>query len=61
MRPYFNLGANSMKKIFLTITLAIGVLAVAAEIREHRQGVAAVAPSPDAPPPVCWPDCGPNS
>lgn len=47
-----------MKKIFLTLTLAIGVLGAAAEIRDHHQGAAPViAPAPDLPPPPCWPDC----
>lgn len=47
-----------MKKIFLTLTLAVGVLGTAAEIRNHNQDVTPViAPAPDMPPPICWPDC----
>ncbi len=46
-----------MKKIFLTLTLALGVAAFAAEIGAQRAGSAVVVTAPDAPPPNCWPDC----
>ena len=74
-RYYSNAGGSGgkkqeelphMKKTFLTFTLAIGVLALATEIRAQHGKVQIAAPtqiaSPtmDAPPPDCWPDCGPD-
>ncbi len=49
-----------MKKIFLTLTLTLGVVAFAVEIGAQRAGTPIVAPAPDAPPPNCWPDCPPS-
>jgi len=50
-----------MKKIFFVMTLAIGIFAFAAEVRDQKQTVPVIAPSPDLPPPACWPNCGPVS
>ncbi|HWZ34243.1 MAG TPA: hypothetical protein VNX18_23055 [Bryobacteraceae bacterium] len=46
-----------MKKAILTCALALGVLAVAAEIRTDHKGVKPIIAAPDLPPPDCWPDC----
>ena len=47
-----------MKKIFLTVTFAIGLFGAAVEIRDYTGAAQpAMAPAPDMPPPPCWPDC----
>lgn len=47
-----------MKKIFLTLTITLGVVAFAAEIGSaQRATTPIITTAPDAPPPDCWPDC----
>jgi hypothetical protein len=52
-------GETPMKKIFLTFALALGVLAMATEIRSSQKNAPVIVATPDAPPPDCWPNCGP--
>jgi hypothetical protein len=49
-----------MKKTVLTCALAIGVLAVAVEIRADHRVMKPIIAAPDLPPPDCLPDCGPD-
>jgi hypothetical protein len=53
-------GGLHMKKTILTCALALGILAVAVEVRAERHGLKPAGASFDAPPPDCWPDCGPQ-
>jgi hypothetical protein len=48
-----------MNKAFLTLALALGVMAMATEMHKSQKNTQIVVATPDAPPPDCWPYCGP--